>query len=192
MEEKLELIKDEMSEKIINVAEKIVTMSGTTVTVRKILKELGITNRVFYNRFHNIDEVLKIVYTNTIERVRQSLEKDYDGKSDFFEYITDVVVEILIASYDIKKKFNQYIFEADSMSQDNYSWYMNRIKLLFTEASKNGLIKDVDPEVMGYAIWCFCRGFNADAVNRMSKEDAIKNFRYSFGILLEGIKIKNC
>ena len=81
MEEKLELIKDEMSEKIINVAEKIVTMSGTTVTVRKILKELGITNRVFYNRFHNIDEVLKIVYTNTIERVRQSLEKDYDGKS---------------------------------------------------------------------------------------------------------------
>ena len=191
MEEKLELIKDEMSEKIINVAEKIVTMSGTTVTVRKILKELGITNRVFYNRFHNIDEVLKIVYTNTIERVRQSLEKDYDGKSDFFEYITDVVVEILIASYDIKKKFNQYIFEADSLSQDNYAWYMDRIKLLFTEASKNGLIKDVDPEVMGYAIWCFCRGFNADAVSRMSKEEAINNFRYSFGILLEGIKKKD-
>ena len=56
---KSELITDAMSEKIIETAEKIATTDGaSTLTVRRILKELGITNRVFYNRFRNIDEVL--------------------------------------------------------------------------------------------------------------------------------------
>ena len=57
------LIVDEMSDKIINTAERIVMSCGANnLTVRKVLQELNITNRVFYNRFHNINHVLEIVY----------------------------------------------------------------------------------------------------------------------------------
>ena len=55
------LICDEMSEKIIDAAQSIASAEGIhEINVRKILKKLNITNRVFYNRFHNIGEVLNI------------------------------------------------------------------------------------------------------------------------------------
>ena len=186
-ETKENLIRDEMSNKIVEATEKIALTDGE-VTVRKILRELGITNRVFYNRFKNVEEVLHIVYQNTIVRVRESMQKDYDGQSDFFEYVIDVVSDTLIASYDIKMKFNQHVFEYDSIFQANYEWYMQRIKQLFSKARELHLIKDLDEEAMSYAIWCFCRGYNADAVMRMPKEEAVKQFKYSFRILLDGLK----
>ena len=185
--EKSELIWDEMSEKIIEATEGLVMASGQ-VTVRDVLKKLDITNRVFYNRFHNIEDVLEIVYVNTVKKVRESMTTEYDGKQDFFDYVVDVVADTLIASYDIKMKFNQYVFELDSVSQNNYDWYMERIKKLFACAYAQGLVKDVDVDKMSYAIWCFCRGYNADAVMRLSKEEAVQNFKYSFRVLLDGLK----
>ncbi len=183
------LIKDEMSDKIIQAVEEIVTSSGE-VTVRKIMRKLGITNRVFYNRFHNVNEVLKIVYHGMIVKIRESMEVAYDGKGDFFEYVVDAVALTLIASYDVKMKFNQFVFEYDSVSQSNYEWYMTKIKSLFSYAREHGLIKEMDVDVMSYSIWCFCRGFNADAVSRMPKEEAVEKFKYSFRVLLDGLKNK--
>ena len=179
-----------MSEKIIETAEKIATTDGaSTLTVRRILKELGITNRVFYNRFHNVDEVLKIAYRNTVQKVRKSVIVELDSQKDFFESVTDLVATSLIVSYDTKMKFNQYIFENDSLSQSNYEWWVSEIKKLIDYAKVKGYIKDVDSEIMSYSIWCFCRGYNADAVGRnLPKEEAVRNFRYSFSLLLEGMK----
>jgi len=188
--QKSELISDEMSETIISCAERLVLNSGTnTITVRKILNELSITNRVFYNRFHNIEEVLSIVYRNTIMKIRESITPKYDIETDFFEHVKDVVVNSLVMSYDTKMKFNQYVFENDSVSQSNYEWWIGEIKKLIEYAKEHKLIKNVDSDRMSYAIWCFCRGFNADAVGRgLPKDEAIKSFRYSFGILLDGMK----
>lgn len=192
MEKNVKLIKDDMSEKIINTAERLVTNFGPErVTVRMILKELDVTNRVFYNRFHNIDEVLEIVYLNTISKIREGMVTEYDGQQDFFDYVVDVVSETLIASYDTKMKFNQYVFVNDSVTHNNYLWYMERIKTLFEYADKQGYIKSVDHDALSYAIWCFCRGYNADAVVRLPKEEAIKNFKYSFRFLLDGLKKNN-
>lgn len=187
--ENVNLITDEMSQNIIKTAEKMVTLHGSDgLTVRKILQELNITNRVFYNRFHNIDEVLEIVYNNTIMKVRKSLEMEYDGKQDFFEFVTELVANALIKSYDKKKKFNQYVFENDSLSQYNHEWYIGKIKALFDYAKQRNLIKDVDVDTLSYAIWCFCRGFNADAVMRLTKDEAVKRIKYSFSILLDGLR----
>ena len=56
------LIYDEMSVQIIDAAEKLTVSEGAhNINVRKILNYLGITNRVFYNRFRNIDEVLDFI-----------------------------------------------------------------------------------------------------------------------------------
>lgn len=190
VEVKKPLIVDRMSELIIETAQKIATTSGAhTITVRKILQTLSITNRVFYNRFHNIGEVLEIVYRNTIMKIRESILSDYDGTQDFFEYVTDVVEKSLIESYDKKMQLSQYVFETDSESQANYDWWISEIRKLIDYAKENDYIKDVDSEAMSYAIWCFCRGYNADAVGRrLPKDEAVKRFRYSFTILLDGMK----
>ena len=188
MDSTVERIKDKMCEKIIDTAEEIVTSEGE-VTVRKILKKLGVSNRVFYNRFQNIEEVLDVVYTRTVVRVRESIEPKYDGVGDFFEFVTKAVENTLVLSYEIKQKFNHYVFASDSITKSNYEWYMKRINELFLYAKEHHLIHDdIDAETMSYAIWCFCRGYNADAVNRMEKEEALEKFRYSFSLLMKSLQ----
>lgn len=184
------MITDDMSELIIETAERIATSSGAhTVTVSKILQTLSITNRVFYNRFRNINDVLDIVYMNTVLKIRESIKTEFDGKTDFFDYVVDLVANSLIISYDTKMKFNQYIFENDSASRSNFEWWTSEIRKLIEYAKAHDYIKEVDTDTMSYAIWCFCRGYNADAVGRdLPRDEAIGRFKYSFKILLDGMK----
>ncbi len=185
-----ELIRDEMSDKIISTAEKIATTDGPdALTVRKILQSLAITNRVFYNRFHNISEVLDIVYRNTIQKIRDTLPTEFDSNKDFFEQVIDFVANTLVISYRTKNHFNYYVFENDSVSDYNYCWWMKKIREIIEYAKKHKYIKNVDSDVMSYSIWCFCRGYNADAVGRgLPMNEAIKNFKYSFAFLLQGMR----
>ncbi len=186
------LICDEMSQQIIQAAQRLATEQGAqAITVRKILKELDITNRVFYNRFRNISEVLDIVYANTIARVRKSMVTEIDPERDFFEQVIDIITSSLISSYDVKMNFNSYVFETDSVSESNYEWWTDGIKKLIRYAKAHDLIVDVDEDVMSYGLWCFCRGYNADAVSRGTPKDrAVAEFRYCFGFILEGMKKK--
>ena len=185
------LIVDEMSDRIITVAERMAMTNGAhTVNVRKILLELGITNRVFYNRFRNVEDVLGIVYQRVSEQIRANVAWESDTQEEFFERVTDMVANTLIRSYDLKKQFNQYIFENDSRSQSNYEWWMNAIRQMLSYAKGKGYVRaDADVDVLSYSLWCFWRGYNADAVGRgVPKHEAIKNCKYSFGIILDGLR----
>lgn len=185
------LIVDEMTDQIIAVAERMAMTNGAhTVNVRKILLELGITNRVFYNRFRNIGEVLGIVYQKVSEQIRASATWESNSEEEFFEHVTEMVANTLISSYDLKKQFNQYIFENDSRSQSNYEWWMSSIRRMLNYAKKKGYVRsDIDVDVMSYSLWCFWRGYNADAVGRgIPKEEAVRNCKYSFGIILDGLR----
>ena len=190
---KVDLISDEMSAKIIETVEMLVTSYGAEeLNVRRILKELDITNRVFYNRFHNINEVLEIVYRNTIIKIRETMPNNFEvnSKEEFFERVMDIVVHSLTSSYDHKMQFNQYVFRRDSISESNSRWWCGEIKKLIDYAMEKGYIKKVDSEVLSYSIWCFIRGYNADAVGRnLPKEEAVENFKYSFGFLMDGLKL---
>ncbi len=184
------LIKDEMSDKIINTAEDIaMTYGAEKVNVRKILEALHITNRVFYNRFRNMDEVLSIIYKKTVLRIREIMSVELDGERDFFAQITDIVANTLVVSYKVKKKLNRFVFQSDSASGENYMWWKSRIAGLIELGKARGYVGDVDTEKMSYAIWCFIRGYNADAIERgVMCERAVSDFKYCFGILLGGMK----
>ncbi len=186
------LINDEMSEVIINTAARLATAQGAhTLTVRKILRELDITNRVFYNRFNNIGEVLEIVYRRSILQMRECLADKYDEKKDFMEYVLDVLTQVLVSTYDIREQFSQYVFEYDSINDSNYKWWMSEIEKLVRYAEDKGIIKYVDAEALSYSIWCFSRGFNADAIcRRFTKEEAVEYFRYGMSFFLEGLRKK--
>ena len=185
------LIRDEVSEKIIYITARLTAQIGAhSVTVKKILAELGTTNRVFYNRFHNVDEVLRIVYANAVVNMRQCFKSEYDSKEEFFDYCMDVAVNVFVSTYDIKMQFSRYTFEHDSLTESNRTWWSDEMIKVCEYSRSNGLIKkDADIETLSYSIWCFCRGYNTDAVSRgLSKEDALKYFKFAFGYFLEGIK----
>ena len=184
------LISDEMSETILNTVKEIIVRDGIqNLNVRKVLRTLDITNRVFYNRFHNIEEVIGIISEEMIMKVRDSLRFSFDKNRDFFDQIMEVVEKTLILSYETRYNFAHYVFENDSLSQSNYKWWTDEIKKIINYAIDNGYIKKVDVDMTCYTIWCFIRGFNADAIGRkLPLEEALKSYRYGFAFILNGLK----
>ena len=189
-EAKTRLINDEMSEKIVRVAGKIALAEGVSaLNVRRILGELNISNRVFYNRFKNIGEVLELLYESTVTELREGWTLAIASEGDFFEKVIEMVGKALSISYDAQMKFNYYLYENDSLINANYVWWTAEIKRLIEYGKEQGYLKNVDSEKLAYSVWCFCRGYNADAVARkLPKDEAISNFKYSFSFLLEGLK----
>lgn len=191
MAENVQLIRDEMSGKIVDEAVGIALREGAgEVTVRKIIRALGVTNRVFYNRFHNVEEVLGIVYQDMAVKMRRSIMERFDPEGDFFGQITDIAVGTLKLSYQLKLGMNQYVFIQDSVSSENFLWWQEHIREYIDLGKEKGLLQpDLDCGVMSYAIWCFIRGYNTDALAReIPEEEAVRGFRYSFGVLLDGMR----
>ena len=183
-------INDAMSENIIQCTKALALENGAgKLNVRTVLNSLGITNRVFYNRFSNIEQVLDIVYCRMVISMRESLCFDIDPQRDFFEQVKDIVVSTLVSSYQLKMKFNSYVFESDSETDENFRWWMERIGELIKKGKKLGFLLDVDEKRTAYSVWCFIRGYNADALSRgIPMEQATEDFKYSFGIFLNGMR----
>lgn len=187
--QKAELIYDSVSEDIIAITERLVKEHGAnSITVRRVLKEMDVTNRVFYNRFHNIDEVLQIIYKRTVYKMRESLNSEYDIKTNLYEYVIDVCVKVLVKTYDLKNEFSQYMFEFDSATDENRQWWMGEIKKIISVGKETNQLCDIDSDMFSYTIWCFIRGFCADAIKRkLLKEEAVKYFKFGLERLIGGI-----
>ncbi len=187
---KQKMITDKMTETIIETVHAMATETGAeNINVRMVLHRLNISNRVFYNRFGNIEDVLNAVYKRIALKIRESITGGFDPDGDYFEQIQNIAVNTLISSYEQKKMFNSYAFNTDSLSGRNFEWWRAEIEKLIDFGKRRGYFKDVDTSRMSYAIWCFIRGYNADAVGRgIPKDEAAESFRYSFGVLLDGMK----
>lgn len=187
----MEMIQDELSDRIIASARKCMTEKGVkAATVRDVLKDLGITNRVFYNRFHSMDEIRQILYTETVNRIRESILTPWDENTDFFEYVAKVAARTLEFSYETRKDLRYFALETDTSSNVNFDWWNREIrKLLHIGKAQHLIREDLEENTVAYGIWCFIRGFNADAIARnLPQEDALRRFYYGFGLFLDGIK----
>ena len=184
-----ERIHDDISDQIVEIVARIVAEEGAhKVTVRKITDELGVTNRVFYNRFSNIDEVLRIVYRNAVVQMHENIKPDFHDKEGFEQFCMDTAVNVLMQTYDVKMQFRRYVFEHDSLTEENRVLWYDKIKKYYQFALEQGFAKPVDADALCYAIWCFCRGYYADSVSRqLSREEAVRYFTFCFTCLLHGV-----
>ena len=185
-----ERIHDEISDQIVEIVAGIAEKEGAhKVTVRKITDELGVTNRVFYNRFSNCDEVLRIVYRNAFVNIRENIRPDFHDRDSFLKFCVDTAVSVLLHTYDIKMQFRRYVFEHDSQTEENRLWWAQKVKKYYHYALEQGFTtKQLDEDALCYAVWCFCRGYYADAVSReLAKEDAVRYFTFGFTCLLNGL-----
>ena len=153
-------IVDGTSDEIVASVRRLACERGyASLTVRDVLKDLHITNRVFYNRFANID-------------------------------VHHIAARTLHLSYVAKQNFNQFVFEADSAGEENFAWWDREIRALITQGKQLGVVRaDLDEAQSSYAIWCFIRGFNADALGRgIPENEALARFRYGFDLMLSGMR----
>jgi len=187
----MDFIQDEIRDQILASARMLTERKNTgKITVRDILTDMQVSNRVFYNRFHNIDEVLELLYEESISRVRDSILVPWDEGVDFWGYIMEIASRTLILSYESRLHISQFVFEADSSNKDNFTWWNREIVKLIQKGKKEHLVReDLQEEAMSYSIWCFIRGFNADALARqLPREEALAQFQLGFDCFLRGMR----
>ena len=183
-------LEDELTDKIVDVATKIAYEDGVSqINVKRIITELGVSNRVFYNRFKNIQDVLDIVYHRIVEQMRECIKTEYDESCDYYDYLQNIAVAVLKRTYEDKLHFSQYMFAYDSYNESNRNWWIEHIKPLIQYGIDNGLLKDVNTTYISYSVWCFCRGFNADAIGKgLTVEEALESFKLGLSCIIDGLK----
>ena len=184
-------LQDKISQDIITCVGKMVYKEGSSgISVRSVLKELNITNRVFYNRFKNIDEVLHIISQKIVKEMRQSILTPYDEKHNYHQYIINIATNVLIKTYEVKNNFSDYMFISDVLNKVNKEWWVEHIVVILNYGVKNGFLKPVNTEDISYAIWCFCRGFNVDAIKgKLDLKEALKIFKVAFTAFIDGLTL---
>ena len=188
-EKRPDKIQDALSEQIVQIVARLAAEEGAhKVTAKQVINELGMANRVFYNRFSNIDEVLRIVYARSVAQTREAVVPDFTDKQSFIRFCMDAAEHVMISTYEMKMCFSRYVFEHDSLTEENRLWWKQHIIRNYESAHQKGYVKTADTEALCYAIWCFCRGYYADiAARELQKEEAVRLFRFGFRCLLDGI-----
>ena len=184
-------LQDEISTKIINTVTKMVYEGGAAnINVQMVLKKLKITNRVFYNRFKNIDEVLLCVSQNLVHKMRQCMLRPYNEKENYHKYLVSLATDVLVKTYEIKKDFSDYMFNNDIVNESNKLWWIDHMIPALEYGVKNGFLKPMDIREMAYAVWCFCRCFNVDAIkSRLELNKALETFTMAFTFLIDGMTL---
>ena len=184
-------LQDEISNKIINTVTKMVYEGGASkINVQMVLKKLKITNRVFYNRFKNIDEVLLCVSQNLVQKMHQCILRPLNKNENYHKYLTSIAVDVFVKTYEIKKDFSDYMFMNDIINESNKIWWIDHMIPLLEYGIKENFLKPMDVHAMSYAIWCFCRGFNVDAIkSRLELKQALETFTMAFNFLIDGMTL---
>lgn len=179
-----------MSKKIINIATRIAIEEGIgSLTVKRIVTELECTNRVFYNRFCNIDEVFHAIYDNVVGEIRECIQVEYDGVGSYYDYLLKMAVNVVKKSTDNKLHFSQHMFEYDLYSRQNRAWWIEHLKPIIRHGIEQNLLKRVDVDDLAFSVWCFCRGYSVAAIgSEMTAEQITESFKLGFKSFIDGLK----
>lgn len=183
-------IEDETSNRIIDTAMEIALSEGVSnLTVSKIIRAMDVTNRVFYNRFKDINDVITAVYERVVHKLRSCLDVKYDGKQDYCEFITDLAVSVLTETYKLKLHFAGYLYNYNAYNEENRIWWINHIAPLIDYGIEHGIFKKTDSRLLAYSVWCYCRGFTAATMDsNLSTDEGLAAFRIGFKCLMDGVR----
>ena len=182
-------LEDETSKTIIATAAQIARREGMEeLTVKRVLTELKVSNRVFYNRFRNIDDVIQVLYEDLVQEIRSSLERVQQPAQSYPDYLLELAVAAVEKIYQNTLHFKQYLFSYQVANDTNRDWWLKKIQQLLRRGMEQGELKVNDPVKMSYGVWCFCLGFHRDAVgDELTEQEAMDAFREVFSCLIQGM-----
>ena len=181
---------DETTKKIIAAATGIAQQEGIEqVSVKRILSEMGVSNRVFYNRFCNIDELIQILYNELVQEIRSCLKSVKEEGQCYYSYLLELAVAVVRKIYHNNLHFRRHLMSYRASNESNRNWWLSQIQQILQDGINRGLLKPMDTAAVSYGVWCFCLGFHKEAIGEaLDGEEAIAAFSQSFALLIEGMK----
>lgn len=183
-------LEDETAKEIIRTATEIAQKEGIEqLSVKRILSEMGVSNRVFYNRFRNIDDIIQILYNELVEEIRSCIKLEQQEDQTYYDYLLDLAVGVVTKIYHNNLHFRRHLLSYQASKENNRNWWLNRIQTILKDGMNQGLLKPMKEDAVSYGVWCFCLGFHKEAIGEnLSGKQAVAAFRESFALLIEGMK----
>ncbi|MBE7042550.1 MAG: TetR/AcrR family transcriptional regulator [Ruminococcaceae bacterium] len=185
-------IEDETTVTIIRVAKEIAQKEGIEqLSVKRILTEMKVSNRVFYNRFRNIEDVIELLYEQAVNSFRGIIDLSLLEQSEnYYETLENLAVNVVRCLYQNNIHFRARLLTYEASKDNNRNWWITQIQDILRNGVERGLLRPMDELAVARGIWCFCLGFHKEALgNSVSEQDAISSFRASFSIFISGMKM---
>ena len=141
---------------IVSAARKLIVKYGSEhVTVRRMAKEIGVSEGAIYRHFKSKNDVLSFLVDNIEETLIGDIDRNYTGECNSLETLENIIFAHMSAIEQRKGVAFQVIAEIISLGDKKlnkkiYSVideYLARIKGVIGEGIREGIIrKEVDPD----------------------------------------------
>jgi AcrR family transcriptional regulator len=140
---------------IVSAARKLIVRHGSEhVTVKKMAKEIGVTEGAIYRHFTSKRDILSLLVEDVERTLLDDVEKNYSNELSSLEILSGIILQHMSTIEQKKGVAFQVIAEIISLGDKRlnkkiYSAinkYIERIREILAEGMKNGAIRpDVDP-----------------------------------------------
>lgn len=184
-------IEDDTTKAIVKTAGIIAQREGLDqLSVKRILSEMKVSNRVFYNRFRNIEDLIEVMYHEFVGTLRGQINPQQLADTEhYYDKLLELAVGVVQKMYRNHIHFRLRLLSYETSKESNRNWWLEQIQKILEDGVSRGLLKPMNEQAVSYGVWCFCLGFHKDALGKnVSEEEAISAFRESFSYFIEGMK----
>jgi AcrR family transcriptional regulator len=189
-----------LREKILNISRHLLYNEGhTSLSMRGIAKEVGVSATSIYLHFDNKDHLLHTLIEEAVEALSVSIEERVNEDSDIISQFESIIRGYTEFAFAYPEKYQIiYMVRSDAMSRypkEKFRKARRCYELLvkvIESGVKKGLMEEKDPLIAAYSIWGQLHGIISVVLNqrldsRINKEHFIEE---SIQHIVEGFLVR--
>ncbi|MEO9884876.1 MAG: TetR/AcrR family transcriptional regulator [Balneola sp.] len=189
-----------LREKILNISRHLLYNDGhTSLSMRGIAKEVGVSATSIYLHFDNKDHLLHTLIEESVEALSASIEERVDEQSDIITRFESIIKGYTDFALNHPEKYQIiYMVKSDAMARypkEKFRRARRCYELLvkvIESGVQEGLMEEDDPLTAAYSIWAQLHGVISVVLNqrldsRINKEHFIEE---SIQHIVEGFLVR--
>lgn len=163
-----------LREKILETSRRYLHTDGyTSLSMRKIAREIGVSATSIYLYFENKDHLVHTLIEESVEDLSVALEHSAEGKPDTIERFKAIIESYVNFAMEYPEKY-QVIYSVQSERMARYPKEKFRkarrgyalLESVIKDGMEQGLMELDEPMIAAYSIWAQLHGVNSVVLNQ--------------------------
>lgn len=148
------------------------TRAWTTITIRDVIEEAGISIGTFYKYFKDRSDLAQTLWAEPVARLRSEMQADFDVTAEPADKVRSLLEHYVKFAVDNHRLFKSvFLFvrpddnpRPDPVELENEVFYRN-LCVAFREGQESGEFRSFDPHEMAQIFWAAIHGSLALPIN---------------------------
>jgi AcrR family transcriptional regulator len=186
---------------IVSAARRLIVKHGSEhVTVKRMAKEIGVSEGAIYRHFRSKSDVLSFLVDDIEETLIKDIRKNESSNLDSLETLGKIIIDHLSSIEQRKGVSFQVIAEIISLGDKQLNKkihkvidnYLSHIKIIFSKGVNEGVIRsDIDIDAVAIMFFSMTQGLVNIWALRHYEFDLIEEYKPIWNIFLSAIASKN-